>query len=119
MIDAAVGFHLFDLLHAGDGLLDGLEIGERAAEPAFRHIELAAFLGGFLDGLLGLLLGADEQHAPPLPTVVVRKSQAASQAGECLAEVDDMNAVAGIEDERLHLGVPTLGLMSEMDACFQ
>jgi hypothetical protein len=30
-----------------------------------------------------------------------------------------MNAVARVEDERLHLGIPTLRLMSEMDACFQ
>jgi hypothetical protein len=35
---------------------------------------------------------------------------------ERLAEVDDVNAVTRIEDEGLHLGVPTLRLMSEMDA---
>jgi hypothetical protein len=30
-----------------------------------------------------------------------------------------MDAVAGVEDEGLHLGVPTAGLMSEMNACVQ
>jgi hypothetical protein len=30
-----------------------------------------------------------------------------------------MDAVASVEDERLHLGVPTLRLMSKVDACFQ
>ena len=39
-----------------------LKIGQRAAEPAFGHVKLAAILGRFLDRLLGLLFGADEQH---------------------------------------------------------
>ena len=43
--------------------LDGVEIRQGAAEPAFGDIILAAFLGGFLHGLLGLFLGADEQDA--------------------------------------------------------
>ena len=41
------------------------------------------------------------------------------QLAEGLAEVDDVDAIAGIEDERLHLGIPTLGLVSEMNARFQ
>ena len=46
--------------------LDGGEIRQRAAEPAFGDVKLAAFLGGFLDALLRLLLGADEQHLAAL-----------------------------------------------------
>jgi hypothetical protein len=30
-----------------------------------------------------------------------------------------MDPVARVEDERLHLGIPALRLMSKMDACFQ
>jgi hypothetical protein len=30
-----------------------------------------------------------------------------------------MNAVAGVEDERLHLGVPPLGLVAKMNAGVQ
>ena len=41
------------------------------------------------------------------------------QLRQRLAQVDDVNAVAGIEDELLHLGVPTFGLVSEMNTCFQ
>jgi len=63
IVDAAIGFHLLDLLHARDGTFDGLEIRQRAAEPAFRDPKLSAFLRGFFDGLLGLLLGAHEEHA--------------------------------------------------------
>jgi hypothetical protein len=35
---------------------------------------------------------------------------------ERLAQVDDVDPITGIEDERLHLGVPPFGLVSEMDA---
>ena len=41
------------------------------------------------------------------------------QLRERLAQVNDMNPVARVEDEGLHLGIPTLRLMSEMDARFQ
>ena len=34
-------------------------------------------------------------------------------------EIDDVDPVALTEDETLHLGIPTTGLMSEMDAGFQ
>jgi hypothetical protein len=36
-----------------------------------------------------------------------------------LAEIDDVDAVARVKDERLHLGIPALGLMAEMDAGVQ
>ena len=57
----AVRFHLLNFLEAFDGGLDGVEIRQRAAEPAFGDVKLAAFLGGFLDALLRLFLGADEK----------------------------------------------------------
>jgi hypothetical protein len=38
------------------------------------------------------------------------------QLGEALAEVDDVDAVARVEDEFLHLGIPTLRLMTKMDS---
>ena len=34
-------------------------------------------------------------------------------------EVNDVDAIARFEDEGLHLGVPTLGAVTEMDACVQ
>src|SRR5919206_4503261 len=36
-----------------------------------------------------------------------------------LREVDDVDVVAGTEDERSHLRVPAVGLMAEMDASLQ
>jgi hypothetical protein len=41
------------------------------------------------------------------------------QLRQRLAQVNDVDAVARVEDEGLHLGVPTPGLMPEMDAGVQ
>ena len=60
-----------------------------------------------------------KRTSPPLPTVFAQKLASRFQLSERLAQVDDVNAVAGVEDELLHLGVPTLGLVSEMNAGFQ
>ncbi len=50
IVDGAIGFHLFDLLQACNRALDGGEIGQGAAQPAFGDIKLAAFFGRFFDG---------------------------------------------------------------------
>ena len=48
-----------------------------------------------------------------------RKLAGGVQLAEGLAQVNDVDAVAGVEDERLHLGVPPPGLVPEMDAGIQ
>ena len=60
-VAAAGGLELLELLEALQPLVDGLEVGEHAAEPALvdvRHADAGRLLG---DGLLGLLLRPDEQ----------------------------------------------------------
>jgi len=64
--ERAVGVHLLDLLEAFDGGLDGVEIGERAAQPALGHVKLAAFLRGVLDALLRLFFGAHKDDLAAL-----------------------------------------------------
>jgi len=82
-------------------------------------MKLAAILGRFLDGLLRLLLGADEEHAAPFADGCGQKVARRFELAERLAEVDDVDAVARVEDKRLHLGIPPLGLVPEMNARFQ
>jgi hypothetical protein len=68
---------------------------------------------------LRLFLRADEQH---LAAFADREGEVVARGfelREAFAEVNDVNPVAGVEDELLHLGIPTTRLMSEMDACFQ
>jgi hypothetical protein len=41
------------------------------------------------------------------------------QQWDSLGQIDDVDAIARAVDIRLHLGVPAVGLMSEMNACFE
>ena len=82
-------------------------------------MELPAGLRGFLDRLLGLLLGADEQHLSALRDGVEKELAGILELHDGLAQVDDVDAVAGIENEGLHLRVPATGLVTEMHACFE
>jgi hypothetical protein len=115
VVDGTVCLHLLDVFHPGDGPLDGIEIGEGAAEPTFGDIMLAASLGGFLDRFLGLFLGANKEDLAAFASGGAKELASCIQLRESLAQVDDVNAVTGVEDELFHLRIPAAGLMSEMD----
>ena len=61
---AAVGDHRLEVAQAAETALDGREVGEEPAEPALVDEEHPAALRFFGDDVLGLPLGADEQHRP-------------------------------------------------------
>ena len=110
---------LVDLLQAADRLRDGLPVGQRAAEPAVIDVVLGRALGGVGDRLGGLPLGADEQHAAALGDDFADGEQRLMQQRHRLGEIDDVDVVAGAEDEGLHLRVPAMGLVAEMHASFE
>src|SRR5690606_10627841 len=68
---------------------------------------------------LGLLLGADEQDVTTLCGDVAHQFVGLLKEWDCLLEIEDVNAVAFGEDEGLHLRVPAVLLVPEMDACFE
>src|SRR4029079_7561155 len=69
-----------------------------------------------LDGVLALLLGADEQYrAAPLRHVADIVVGVLQQLDRLL-EIDDVDAPALAEDEPAHLGVPSPRLMAEVHA---
>ena len=72
-----------------------------------------------LDGFLGLLLGADEQHLPALGSGFANEVVRFLDLAQGALQVDDVDPVALREDVRAHLGVPSARLVSEMDTCFQ
>ena len=115
----AVGLHGLQLLHAGDAGADGHEVGEHAAEPTGVDVGHAATVGGVGDGLLGLLLRADEQDGAAVLGDVGDEGVSLVHAHEGLLEVQDVDVTAGAEDERLHLGVPTTLLVTEVRACIE
>src|SRR5262249_40348901 len=102
-----------------DPLLDGLKIGEHPTQPARVDIELAAALGCLSDGLLRLLLRANQEHALAVGHRVSHELVGFVEALHGLLQIKDVDAVAGGEDEGAHLGVPATCLVPKMDACLQ
>jgi len=80
---------------------------------------LTALFRGFFDALLRLFFGAHENDFPAFAHRLGQKFAGRFKLREGFREVNDMNAVASIEDEGLHLGVPTFRLVPEMDARVQ
>jgi hypothetical protein len=112
----AVLLHLLEHLQALEAALDGLEVGERAAQPALGDVELAG-AGGLLDDhILGLLLGADEQHQLAARGGLDDGVEGGLEQLDRVGQVDDVDAVAGAEDVLLHLRVPPAGVVAEVDA---
>src|SRR5690606_6879663 len=110
---------LLELLHAREALGDRLEVGEQSTEPALVDVGLA-HAGRLLgDGLLRLLLGADEEDGAAVGDRLLDELVGAVDVGERLLQVDDVDAAALGEDEALDLRVPATGLVSEVDAAVE
>ena len=108
-----------ELLQALDGAADRGEVGERSTQPAVVHVEHAAAIGLFENGVLRLALGADEQDAFALGGEIGNECGSFLEELERLLQVNDVDPVALSEDVLLHLRIPALGLMTEVDASFQ
>src|SRR5207244_3251850 len=66
--------------------------------------------------VLGLALGPDEQDRASLGSEVRRELLSVAEQLRRLREIDDVDPVPLAEDVRLHLRVPPLGLVAEVDA---
>ena len=100
-------------------MLDRLEVGQHAAQPAVVDVRAAGAERFFLDDLARLALGADEQDTALVGSQLAHEFHRVLVHDQGFFQVDDMNLVAMAENVRGHLGVPETGLVSEMDARFQ
>ncbi len=116
MLKFAAGLGVLQPHQVVDAALDGVEVGEGAAQPAGVDVGHAAALGLALDGVLSLTLGADEEEGLAGGDEVGDEPAGLFQAVDGLLEVDDVDAVAFREDELAHLRVPAPGLVAEVDA---
>ena len=107
------------LVEVLDPLGDRAPVGEQAAEPAVVHVRHARALGLLLDGVLGLLLGADEEDGAAALGEVADEALRLLEALERLLQIDDVDAAALAEDETAHLRVPAARLVAEMDSGLQ
>ena len=110
---------LLDLAQALDGVGNGPPVGHHAAEPTVVYVVLAATLGGLGDRRGGLALGADKEHPPAAGNGAAHRHHGGVQHGNRLLQVDDVYAVADPEQVGGHLGVPTAGSVSEMNASLE
>ena len=89
---------------------------EHAAEPALVDVRLVRARGLLRDGLLSLLLRPDEEDLVATGDGLTDELERDVQALDGLGQIDDVDAVALGEDERLHLRVPATGLMAEVNS---
>jgi hypothetical protein len=73
-----LGLHV---LQALDGGLDGLEVGQHAAQPALVDVGHAGALGFHGDGLAGLALGADHEDGAAVGASCLTNLVASWKAG--------------------------------------
>ena len=118
--DLGAGLDLrLHVLQALERALDGLEVGQHAAEPALVDVGHAAAPGFLRDHLARLALGADHQDRAAARGQLADELHRLFEERLRLLEVDDVDLVAMAVDVRRHLGVPEARLVSEMDAGFQ
>src|SRR5205823_3893602 len=110
---------LDELVQLLDALLDRDEVRQEPAEPALVDVVHVRALRLFGDGLLRLLLRADEEDLAAVGGEVTDERVRLLDPVERLLEIDDVDPVALHEDELLHLRVPPASLMSEMDTRLQ
>ena len=71
------------------------------------------------DGLLSLLLGADEQDVAALSCNFLHVVVSLVQLLHGLLQVNDIDTIALGEDVLSHLGVPAAGLVTEVHTCLE
>src|ERR1700682_5034748 len=113
------GGHGVQLLETLDGLLYGLEVGQQSAQPALVDVKLAATSGFLGDSLLGLSLGSHEKNVLALRGHFGHVTHSVLEKFESLLEIHDVDPIAFAKDVFLHLWIPALGLVPEMNACFE
>ena len=118
-VEGAVLLHLLELVETVHTAAHGLEVGEHAAQPTGVHPVHANAGSFFLDGLLSLLLGADEQQGLALLAQLAHEVVGLLQLLHGLLQVDDIDAVTLGVNVGGHLGVPPTGLVAEVHAGLQ
>ena len=108
-VEIAAVAHALQAFQLVDALPDGAPVGEHTAQPARGHVGHAGAHGFVLDRLLGLALGANEEHRAALGDRVAHQGVGLFESFDRFLQVDDVDAVAFGEDVGLHAGVPTCG----------
>ena len=118
-VELALALETAQLVQVRDPVGDRAPVRQQAAEPAVRDVRHPDAAGLLRDGVLRLLLRADEEDRAAALGQVAREVVRLLQQLGGLGQVDDVDAAALGEDEALHLRVPATGLVTEVDAGLQ
>ena len=91
----------------------------KSAQPALIHVEHLAAVGFFGDGFLRLALGADEQNRLALRRHFDHIARRVLEELQGFLQIDDVDTVTFAKDVFLHLWIPALGLVPEVNAGFE
>jgi hypothetical protein len=83
------------------------------------NVKLSAGYRRLFNRLLRLLFAADEQNLSRRAALLPEGNRRTLELFHRLIEIDDVNGVAFLENERLHFRVPPFGLVAKMNAGFK
>ena len=115
-VKGTVLLHALELVEAVHTRAHGLEIGHHTAEPTGVDVILTAPGRFFTNGVLRLLFRAHEEQGLTALGQFAHEIVGLLQFADGLLKVDDINTVALRVDIRGHFGVPSAGLVPEVDA---
>jgi hypothetical protein len=99
--------------------LDRGEVREQSAEPSLVDEEHAAAIRFFRNRILCLTLGPDKENDFSLSNDIGYELSRLLEEFESLLQVDDVDAVALAKNVLLHLWIPALRLVAEVNAGLQ
>ena len=100
-------------------LLDGLKVGERAAEPTLVNPAATGALRLFGDDFASAAFGVDEKDLTAASCEFAHELLGLFELLDGLFQIDDVNLVTSTEDVLSHLGVPETSLVTEMTTGLQ
>src|SRR5699024_7319818 len=112
-------FHLVDLVESFNTCLDCLVVCKSTTQPSVVDVVHSASFSFLLNCSLSLFLSSYEQDGLAGCSDVTYKLVSNFCLRFCLLKVNDVNVISFSVDVLLHLGVPSSGLVSEVNTCFQ
>ncbi len=106
-------------MQAGDARRHRVEVGEQSPQPTLVYVWHLAAIGPFLNRVAGLLLGADEQHGSAAAGQLAGEAPGVLKQRLGLKQIDDVDPIQLAEDEAAHIGIPTAGLVAEVNSGLQ
>ena len=119
LLKGAVLFHFFQLTQATNTGLDSVKIGQHTAQPTLVHVEHTATQSLVLNSLLSLFFGTHKQNILALSSHRFHKVISLIHLVYCFLQVNNVDTVPFSEDKTRHFGVPSPGLVAEMNTGLQ